>query len=581
MDRLPFIGGSGPVTQWVRYASGVTQTAGGVNRSRGADELIVYTPQYDSDTNTDNSGTEVLVEMTRPTLVLVASDRARGHIREIRQNQGSTPIPFDHVVLSATGTAATSLLANVNLGDEISLAQNYANPGWWTKGYASVSGGEVFLSGGIVVGGQTVKHPRTAAAYNEDHVFFVVVDGRSTQSVGMNMTELGNFCKDYLDADTGINLDGGGSSTMVVNGSVVNDPSDGNERSVSNSIMMVSLQPKLQSTAFNSGDTVEVTTPSNLRLGPGTNYTSLTNISPNTEGIIVDHSLRGIYAKGNYWWKCNFNGTVGWIFEGGLTLVSAGNLPTITQHPADINNICPGDTAVFSVSAAGTGALGYQWQKHGADLSDDGHHTGTASTTLNIHDVGQNDLGSYRCLITDDNGTTTSWSTALIRIDAPTTISQHPQSQDLRPIPHGQDVGFNINATGEGMVAFQWLKGDVELTDDGHTTGVTTPTLTIHHVTGEDSGSYRCRVSAECGIVDSEVASLLVATPDFDGDGDVDLADFGHMQACLSGPSVPQLDPLCQDALFDLDGDVDDADFTLFRSCISGINVPMVPHCQD
>ena len=38
------------------------------------------------------------------------------------------------------------------------------------------------------------------------------------------------------------------------------------------------------------------------------------------------------------------------------------------------------------------------------------------------------------------------------------------------------------------------------------------------------------------------------ARADFDGDGDVDQSDFGHLQACLSGSTVPQNDPICQDA---------------------------------
>ena len=47
---------------------------------------------------------------------------ARGVVRAIRQNQGSTAIPFDHVVLSATGDRASTLLANVTIGAEIGIS---------------------------------------------------------------------------------------------------------------------------------------------------------------------------------------------------------------------------------------------------------------------------------------------------------------------------------------------------------------------------------------------------------------------------------------------------------------------------
>jgi len=66
---------------------------------------------------------------------------------------------------------------------------------------------------------------------------------------------------------------------------------------------------------------------------------------------------------------------------------------------------------------------------------------------------------------------------------------------------------------------------------------------------------------------------------DFDRDGDVDQADFGHLQACLSGPAVPQTNPDCSNARIDGDGDVDQADAGLVRQCISGPDVPADPNC--
>ena len=68
---------------------------------------------------------------------------------------------------------------------------------------------------------------------------------------------------------------------------------------------------------------------------------------------------------------------------------------------------------------------------------------------------------------------------------------------------------------------------------------------------------------------------------DFDLDGDVDQQDFGHLQACLSGPEVVQTDPACRDALLDEDEDVDQADFGVFQGCISGANVPPSPDCEE
>ena len=76
--------------------------------------------------------------------------------------------------------------------------------------------------------------------------------------------------------------------------------------------------------------------------------------------------------------------------------------------------------------------------------------------------------------------------------------------------------------------------------------------------------------------VDAQGCPLLV-TGDFDRDGDVDQADFGHFQACLSGEFQTQADPDCQDALLDADDDVDQSDFAIFAACMNGPHLP--PAC--
>lgn len=76
--------------------------------------------------------------------------------------------------------------------------------------------------------------PRTAVGViDENHLVFVVVDGRQDgYSAGVTLTELADILLD-LGATTAYNLDGGGSSTMYFNGEVVNSPSNGGERGTS------------------------------------------------------------------------------------------------------------------------------------------------------------------------------------------------------------------------------------------------------------------------------------------------------------------------------------------------------------
>ena len=84
-----------------------------------------------------------------------------------------------------------------------------------------------------------LRHPRTAVGIMADgRVLLVVVDGRSLRSGGASIVGLANLMRS-LGAVDALNLDGGGSSTMVVNGRVVNSPSDGHERAVTSALVVL------------------------------------------------------------------------------------------------------------------------------------------------------------------------------------------------------------------------------------------------------------------------------------------------------------------------------------------------------
>lgn len=313
-------------------ATGEDQNIHGINTTRGTDQLVLYTHHYNLTTGTGDDGAEVLVRMSRPTLILPTPASAVGTVVDIRPDAGSTLVPFDHIVLSAHGSAASKLLNNVSLGSEVRLSQEITHYEHdcatalaldWTKTYASVGGSFHFLKGGAVQGfsdpGATTRHPRTAVAYNADHVFFIVVDGRSPISIGMTMTELGNFCLAYLGATDGINQDGGGSSAMWVNGLVMNEPSDGVERPVANGLMMVVVEPAEQSTRFATAETVWTLATTAARVGPGDNYAEVGAILSGTTGVIRDHSLGGIRATGRHWWWCDFPSGSVWLPDSALS----------------------------------------------------------------------------------------------------------------------------------------------------------------------------------------------------------------------------------------------------------------------
>jgi len=84
----------------------------------------------------------------------------------------------------------------------------------------------------------------------------------------------------------------------------------------------------------------------------------------------------------------------------------------IVSDPASLALVA-GDPAMFTVTAAGAGPLSYQWRLDGADLSDDGHFSGTTSDTLTIDAVDAADVGLYTVVVTNDCGSVESGAAAL------------------------------------------------------------------------------------------------------------------------------------------------------------------------
>ena len=85
------------------------------------------------------------------------------------------------------------------------------------------------------------RHPRSAIGFSRDSstLFLLVVDGRTQRSVGMTLVELAALMR-RVGAWQAMNFDGGGSSTMIVQGAVVNVPSDSTgERDVGNALLVV------------------------------------------------------------------------------------------------------------------------------------------------------------------------------------------------------------------------------------------------------------------------------------------------------------------------------------------------------
>jgi len=380
-DRQAFIGRCvdyDPGAQIVVIpATETTLRLNGVNVPREEDTLVLYTPQFNARTGTNDSGAEVVIELDRLMMNQYAPGGLVGYVRKVRDGVGSSAIPFDHVVLSGHGAAREALLASLQVGDEVHIMQGIQSLEEdcltpldlsWSRTYTSISGAYAYLRNGEIFQmddpGATYRHPRTAIAFNDQYIYFIVVDGRQPGvSVGMSFDELAAFSRDELGATWGVAQDGGGSSTMVINGKVVNQPVsscpngynytyvplvrngsqlaslenldhvgrflpiragiDRCQRAVGNAIFMVELEPMQRSDALDPFDIVRTVRPADVYLGPGTNYANVFTIDPGSEAVVLHHfnDLHGVLAKGTYWWKIAFDGLEGWVAEDTLEYV--------------------------------------------------------------------------------------------------------------------------------------------------------------------------------------------------------------------------------------------------------------------
>ena len=148
----------------------------------------------------------------------------------VYRNQGSNG---EDMVISKDGTL--SFISESDTTTD-SLIQKQA---WQVLSFGPVlvENGEVAVTENDEVGMAMASNPRTAiGTVAKNHYLFVVSDGRTSESAGLSLYELANFMKS-LGATNVYNLDGGGSSTMVFQGEVVNNPTtNGNkisERAVS------------------------------------------------------------------------------------------------------------------------------------------------------------------------------------------------------------------------------------------------------------------------------------------------------------------------------------------------------------
>ncbi|MFF0317859.1 phosphodiester glycosidase family protein [Micromonospora sp. NPDC005252] len=165
-----------------------------------------------------------------------------GRVAAVAGVAGSGPVVAGSTVLLGRDAGADAL-AGLHVGDPVSVT-------WRPKSsdgsalHAAVGGGNVLVRDGVVQSiADATLAPRTAVGFSADgqKMIMLTVDGRQVDSRGVTQTEMGRMMAE-LGARDALNLDGGGSSTLLAREpgasavQVENGPSDGSERAVPNGL---------------------------------------------------------------------------------------------------------------------------------------------------------------------------------------------------------------------------------------------------------------------------------------------------------------------------------------------------------
>lgn len=208
--------------------------------SSDANTLQMYNPAWGLNSRGNNSGLQGVVEM-------VVSGNV---VREIRKDMPSIAIPGDGYVLRGHGPAASFLQENFHQGDQVGVEYTV---GPLDNIYAAVGGQALLIKDGTIPNSftQEIKGrvARTAAGFSSDgKTLYLACAEKSVKSQGMTQWEMAYFLLS-LGVNRAVNLDGGGSTTMVARHTgeetveLINVPEKGSVRQVPNALGIYSTAP--------------------------------------------------------------------------------------------------------------------------------------------------------------------------------------------------------------------------------------------------------------------------------------------------------------------------------------------------
>ena len=220
----------------------------------------------------------------------------------------------------------------------------------------------------------------------------------------------------------------------------------------------------------------------------------------------VSYTIARVVAGSAATYTCQVSNFLNSVTSQGATL-TVYSPPVITVQPVP-QTVGVGSNFTVSVTATGNPAPAYQWRKDGADIP------GATVSNYTVTGAQTNDAGGYSVALTNILGGVTSF-VAQVSVGYVPLIVQQPQGEI---VTQGSPVAFNVVATAQTPLVYQWRKDGLPIN------AATNTTLLIPDVQPSQAGLYSVTVSnGFTGVVSASAALVVISSsgagaPGFTGD---------------------------------------------------------------
>ena len=172
--------------------------------------------------------------------------------------------------------------------------------------------------------------------------------------------------------------------------------------------------------------------------------------------------------------------------------------PSITTQPVS-QSVVAGQTATFSVVAASSGTLAYQWKKNGTTI------TGATSSSYTTSATSSADNGAKFSVVVANGADTVTSNDATLTVSATAVAPAITKPPENQSVTAGQTASFSVSASGTSPFGYQWKKNGTNIS------GATASTYTTPATSSADNGAlYSVVVFNGAGTVTSSNATLTV-----------------------------------------------------------------------